>query len=273
MNDCKEVKEISGYIREWILKQPAVKEESLTDYLLFQMSEKVPRIRYKAFSRQEEARTTGADWEWWFVLSNNCAYKLRIQAKKGFPDNYPHIAYSNRYGLQIEKLLKAAISTNSIPFYAFYTSDKGTVMCPRGINDEGVYIAGANKVYNSFIQGGRQKISIQSVLSISNPLSCFFCCPLVERKDVRFSDFFEKYYNEESGEEIRQTLKIEYEKFENKLPTLGLHDSIPSYVSVLLRQENSKRNNIDSWYENEFRNKIEDISALMVYDARNLDIY
>ena len=45
MSDCIEVKKISEYIREWISKQPAVKEESLTDFLLFQLSEKVPRIR------------------------------------------------------------------------------------------------------------------------------------------------------------------------------------------------------------------------------------
>ena len=114
MSDCKEVKKISEHIREWISEQPAVKEESLTDYLLFQMSERVPRIRYKAFSRQVEAKTTGADWEWWFVLSDDCAYKLRVQAKKGFSDNYPHIAHCNRYGLQIEKLLEDAIMQNSL---------------------------------------------------------------------------------------------------------------------------------------------------------------
>lgn len=268
MSDCIEVKKISEYIREWISKQPAVKEESLTDFLLFQLSEKVPRIRYKAFSRQVEAKTTGADWEWWFVLSNNCAYKLRIQAKKGFPDNYPHIAHSNRYGMQIEKLLEDAINTNSIPFYAFYTNEVGKVMCPRGINNEGVYMAGANKVYISFIQGARQKISTQSILSISNPLSCFFCCPLVEEADFRFSDFIEKYYNEENRESIQQALNIEYEKFENKLSTLGLHKSIPNYVSALMRQNN----NIDSWYEDEFRNTIKDIDAIVVYDLRNRNI-
>ena len=269
MSDCKEVKKISEYIRDWISKQPAVKEESLTDYLLFQLSEKVSRIRYKAFTRQEEAKTTGADWEWWIILSNNCAYKLRVQAKKGFPDNYPHIAHSNKYGLQIEKLLEDAINTNSMPLYAFYTNGIGQVMCPLGINDEGVYMAGANKVYSSFIQGIRQKISIQSVLSISNPLSCFFCCPLVEEKGVRFSDFFEKYYDAESREEIQRTLNLEYEELNGKPTMLGLHKSIPNYVSILIDQENNKENNIDSWYESEFRNKIKDISALIIYDARN----
>jgi len=269
MNDCKEVKGISESIREWISKQPAVKEETLTDYLLFQMSERVPRIRYKAFSRQEEAKTTGADWEWWFVLSDHSAYKLRMQAKKGFPDNYPHIAHSNRYGLQIEKLFEDAISTNSIPFYAFYTSEKGKVMCQRGINDEGVYIAGANKVYRSFIQGTRQKISIQSVLSISNPLSCFFCCPLVEEMGGHFSGFLGKYYNEESREGIQQTRNIEYEDIENKLSALGLHNSIPTYVSVLMKQRNNEADDIDRWYENEFRYALKDINAILVYDARN----
>lgn len=90
------------------------------------------------------------------------------------PDNYPRIAHSNKYGLQIEKLLEDAIRTNSIPLYAFYTNEKGQVMCAKAINDEGVYIAGANKVYNSFIKGIRQKVSQQSILSICNPLSCFF---------------------------------------------------------------------------------------------------
>ena len=272
MNDCQEVKKISEYIRKWISKKPEVKEESLTDYLLFQLEEKVPRIRCKTFTRHEEAKTTGADWEWWIILSNNCAYKLRVQAKKGFTDNYPHIAHSNRYGLQIEKLLEDAINTNSIPFYAFYTNGIGQVMCPHGINDEGVYMAGANKVYNSFIQVIRQKISIPSVLSISNPLSCFFCCPLVEGKGFRFSDFFEKYYGEESRKKIQQTLNLEYEGFNISPTMLGLHKSIPNYVSVLIDQEDNKENNIDSWYESEFRNKIKDISAIMIYDARNKEI-
>ena len=272
MTDCKKVKKISKYIRYWISKQPEVKEESLTDYLLFQMSEKVPRIRYKAFSRHAEAKTTGADWEWWFVLSSTCAYKFRVQAKKGFTDNYPHIVHSNKYGLQIEKLLKDAIRTNSIPLYAFYTKEMGTVMCTRGINDEGVYIAGANKVYRSFIRGGKKKVSIQDVLSIANPLSCFFCCPLMEITDIRFSNFLEYYYNEESREAIQQALKIENDKETTPgITTLGLHERIPRYVSILMAQKNTEQNDIDSWYENEFSNRIKGINAIMVYDIRDTE--
>ena len=273
MNDYNEVKKISLYLREWISKQPAVKEESLTDYLLFQISEQVPKVYYKAFTRHEEAKTTGADWEWWVVFANNCAYKFRIQAKKGFPDNYPHIAHSNKYGLQIETLLKDAITTNSIPFYAFYTNETGMVMCGRGINDEGVYFAGANKVYSSFIQGPREKVTIQSVLAISNPLSCFFGCPLVFESDDTFSNFIENYYDDESKVSIRKALNIEHEENSNEQMELGLHNTIPSYVSVLLQQGNNTESNIDSWYENEYRNSIEDLSAIMVYDARKIERY
>jgi len=51
-------------------KQPEVKEESLTDWLLFDVSQKISRITYKSFPRHEEARRTGADWEWWFLFSS-----------------------------------------------------------------------------------------------------------------------------------------------------------------------------------------------------------
>lgn len=196
-------------------------------------------------------------------MSDGCAYKLRVQAKKCRRDNYPNIAYSNRYGLQIEKLLEDALNENSIPFYAFYTNVTENVMCSLGINDEGIYIAGANKVYNSFIQGARRKISIQYVLSISNPLSCFFCCPFLERKYTNIFDFFEKYYNEERRENIQKSLNIKNKSFKDSSP-LGLHKSIPLYVLSLIKE----RNNIGSWYEDEFRKEIKDINAIMVYDAR-----
>jgi hypothetical protein len=99
----------------------------------------------------------------------------------------------------------------------------------------------------------------------------FFCCPFVEGKNFHLSDFFERYYREESRESIQQTLGVEDEKSLNKPPTLGFHESIPNYVSTLMGQENSKVN-IDSWDDDEFRNHTKDICAIMVYDARNKDL-
>ena len=117
-NDCILLKESSVYIRNWIDKQSNVKEESLTDWLLFEVSNKIKRITYKAFSRNEEAKITGADWEWWFLFKSN-SYKFRVQAKKikTNGDNYSSIAFSNKYGFQINKLISDSIDNNSILIY------------------------------------------------------------------------------------------------------------------------------------------------------------
>ncbi len=54
----------------WMQKQPNVKEESLTDWMLYNVSEKCKYFYYKTFSKNEEAYN-GADWEWWVLTENN----------------------------------------------------------------------------------------------------------------------------------------------------------------------------------------------------------
>ncbi len=68
---CKQLHQSSGFVRKWIAKQPAVKEESLTDWLLFDVSTRLPNVLYHAFTRHEEARHTGADWEWWLLFPHH----------------------------------------------------------------------------------------------------------------------------------------------------------------------------------------------------------
>ena len=79
--DADKLRGSSLYVRKWLVRQPSVKEESITDWLLFDISENIKSVYYQAFTRHEEARKTGADWEWWFVF-RDFAMKLRIQAKK-----------------------------------------------------------------------------------------------------------------------------------------------------------------------------------------------
>ena len=64
---CKVMSELSSMARVWITRQEAVGEESLTDWLLFSASERLARMRYIKFNRMQEARDSGADWEWGFV--------------------------------------------------------------------------------------------------------------------------------------------------------------------------------------------------------------
>ena len=117
---CKEFIDKSKYVYNWMKKQPSVGEESITDWLLFALSESLTSLKYKTFSRHKEARETGADWEWWFV-DDKKALCSRIQAKKLFAskDNYNSLAYTNKYGLQIEKLIDNAKTKNALLFIHF----------------------------------------------------------------------------------------------------------------------------------------------------------
>lgn len=121
-SECDILIEAAEYLGRWLTLQPAVKEESLTDWLLFDVSSKTPRIRYATFTRHQEARKTGADWEWWFLYPS-ASFRWRIQAKKSDPvgDNYPALVYTNRYGLQIDKLIADAKTVNAVPAYVFFT--------------------------------------------------------------------------------------------------------------------------------------------------------
>ena len=158
INDYKHLYRSSQFIGHWIRRQPYVREESLTDWLLFDMSENIKGAYYISFPRQEEACRSRADWEWWFLFSGYC-FAARMQAKKLYPayDNYPGIAQTNMYGLQIEKLLHEAAQDNFMPFYAFYTDQSTQVMCPNQRNDEGVFIAGGQKICGAFMSGTQGK--------------------------------------------------------------------------------------------------------------------
>lgn len=263
-SDCRKLKESSVYIKNWIQKQPSVKEESLTDWLLFDVSEKIEGIAYRDFTRHEEARETGADWEWWFVF-NKYSIKMRIQAKKikENDDNYPGIAHTNQYGLQIEKLLKDAKGSNSIPLYAFYTRLKENVMCKRAINDEGVYLAEANKIFKDFIENGKQHISPPDIMKLTIPLSCFLCCDLIYEgnNEKGFQRFFSHYFYSivtQNGEDSKNSFVMNED-----MP--GLYSEPPNYVSSFIKLS---RNNLLNEWESQYYRQLEGINALLVYDAR-----
>lgn len=77
-SECRVFISASLCLSEWITAQPFVKEESLTDWLLYRLSKNLPSLKYKEFNRHEEART-GADWEWW-LIGNSESLCLRVQA-------------------------------------------------------------------------------------------------------------------------------------------------------------------------------------------------
>ena len=261
---CTEFKDSSEYIHNWLSKQPSVGEESITDWILFTLAESLPKLKYKKFTRHQEARTTGADWEWW-IVDNNSAISMRIQAKKIIfgKDNYAGLAYTNKYGLQIEKLIKDAKRKNFIPFYALYSAPKTTqkVICGGQLDlaeQQGVFISSAQLLFNKYIKNGKIKVEADDILSVSNPLHCLACCSMHSISSnpttSSFYDYIEHYYGE-SLREINSNSKY-----------LGRHDNAPSYVTSLLETEDSE---IPDLWEKEFQHQLEGFNSLVILDLRD----
>jgi hypothetical protein len=261
---CDDFRRASEYVFNWIKGQPSVGEESITDWLLYNLSLKVPTLKYKKFTRHEEAKKTGADWEWWFV-DNYRALSLRVQAKRIMKDkdNYDGLAHTNRHGLQIEKLLDDARRKNSLPFYSLYHSPDGIprVLC-GGMRDagqgQGVFLAGAVNLYNAYIVGGRSRVEAEDLLSRSNPLHCLVCCQKVGPGMPAGVEYIYSYLRDYYGENI--------EKLNSNIDSPGLHKEAPAYVLSLLKLEEAE---IPDWWEKEFSHQIESINSLLIVDLRN----
>ena len=256
-------KHSSRYIREWLVAQPSVKEESLTDWLLFNLSKGDPSVVYRAFTRHQEARITGADWEWWFVFPKE-SYLFRVQAKKASPssDNYPDLARSNQYGLQVDKLLNAAETANAIPLYALYSAAQHPTRCRAGSSTgDGVFMAGGNDVNKQFIRPERRYVSDADLLSCTVPLTCFSGCPLLHRGRHHMVTFLDEYFSEEmqSSEEAMS------ESMSSNTSRPGVHAQLPGYVSSLLEL----RGDMPDWWEGEFRFSLPDVDAILVHDFRD----
>lgn len=259
--DCEQVRHCSLYVRQWIEKQPEVKEESLTDWLLFEFSQRIPRIRYKSFSRHEESRVTGADWHWWFVF-DRFSFQIRVQAKrlKASGNCRPAILYPRGSCGQITKLLDDAKANNYLPLYAFYSPGAPSVMCGRKLTDEGVYLAGAMSVFGTSVTATSTPLKSASLLAISNPLSCLICCPYTSGPEGLLA-YITAYY----GSEIPPPPEGDPRDGENGPPRIpGYHAEAPAYVHRLLDREDSPE-----YWEGK-QEALGDIGALVVYDGRGL---
>ncbi|MBL1321048.1 MAG: hypothetical protein COA63_008325 [Methylophaga sp.] len=260
---CAEFKNSSEYIHNWLSKQSSVGEESITDWILFTLSQSLPQLKYKKFTRHQEARTTGADWEWW-IVDKNSAISMRIQAKKiiAGKDNYAGLAHTNKYGLQIEKLIEDAKLKKFIPFYALYSAPKTDqkVICGGQLDSakqQGVFIASAQLLYDKYIKNGKVKVEANDVLSQSNPLHCMACCSMLSHGRIPSTSSFYQYIENYYGESLRE--------INSNIQDLGRHDNAPSYVTSLLDAEDAE---IPDWWEKEFQHQIEGFNSLMILDLR-----
>jgi hypothetical protein len=261
---CTECVRVASRVAHWIGRQPTVGEESITDWLLFELSERLSWVRYKKFTRYAESRESGADWEWWFV-SRRRTLGLRVQAKKvtAGSDHYQGLAHTSRTGLQIELLIDAARRDNLLASYALYhcPASSPTVRCggQKGAGkDEGVFFADAGSLYTRFLKAGRAKVEADALIAQSNPLSCLFCCPMTTEHgndpvDGVYHQIFAYF-----AEGIRETANSNVDR-------PGIVERPPQYVQTLLEQE---RGVVPPWWEGEFAASLRETNALLVFDLR-----
>jgi hypothetical protein len=225
---CNIAREANNYAEGWLRRQPAVKEESITDWLLDFFQQKTPNIRYYEFSRFEEAKFSGADWDWWFLLRNGC-FKMRVQAKKlrMGKDHYSGLARSNQTGYQIDLLLDSSAQHNFYPLYSLYAKTEGTERC-GGLNGHVVLsICSAQEIYDLVFGSARRRIESQDILALSIPLECLFCCPLVRNHPSDGpQDLFSHYFKAPRGRKEKADVEdVDSER--------GYEESIPKIISKL----------------------------------------
>jgi hypothetical protein len=246
------LEKISQKIQKWIRKQENVKEESITDWLLYQMGERISNITSLTFSHHEEARVTGADWEWWFIYPHR-NYKFRVQAKRIIPTRSIYQALNYKKGEQIELLIKDALKNNSIPLYALYTNSVSKSRCPKDIKNEGVYLAGALELKENIIDTEKKRVTFNELFERSIPLSCILCCELIPKN---IESFLKKYFLANARTEII------YKKDSH----LGEHKTLPMYIKAII---NSTDEISAEYIQQQYSNEVNGISAITIIDFSN----
>ncbi len=253
---CQEFNGTSEYIFKWYTIQTKVKEESLTDWLLYNLSLKLPIFKYQPFTRYQENKITGADFEFW-ILGREKNFAMRIQAKKLNKDirynHYGAVAYPEKTKKQINLLISSSISSSSggltfRPFYLFYNNGFNKSQCQR-INS-GMLITDAKEIVSKYLTGKRIKILRKNILNISIPFECLFCCPLSD-------------YNSSTLDGIRNILSS-YFPSDNETNNLGFNQDIPNYIQDLVNPEITE----DFWIENYQNELIDTVDCVAVLDLR-----
>lgn len=265
----------SREIYGWLNKQPNVKEESLTDWLLYYTLEHCPALYYQEFTRRKEANN-GADWEWWLLTQGYGkeynAYRFLVQAKKLLADggdNYPLLSYGNINGYQIDLLMETAKYKNAFPLYLYYST--ASVNIEKQIDEfryidrsiiywcdnceNGCYLSPALKVYEELYKYPRHKLQDTDILNKALKLSLL---------DLLFREDIENVLDRFNREHILSNR----DKILNYQGVYGIkhfRSGIPDYLKMFV----DRRGKNIGWLQTEMR--IDDIDGIAVLDFRNID--
>lgn len=257
----------SAEVKSWISDQPRVKEESITDWMLWNIDRKCDYIKYFEFTRGEESNS-GADWVWCFHVGR-FYFLFLVQAKKlkteAF-ENHKALNYRNANGRQIEILRNYANDHRMLAVYTFYTNLRSTTECCSPKQKEGVFLSSADKLLrlDNEYSTLHQTTTVAGILGLSIGLSCLEGCPRFTRDDdpVRgFESFIEACFQD--GEQ----------QINNRF----MEDNLPEYIRSLVvlptncfRIEKKQRVYLSEEYEEKFKGDIENIQGLLYIDLNDI---
>ena len=281
--------EITKILHDWMLQQPNVKEESITDWLLFMLSQRCKRIKHHAFSRHEESRN-GADWEWW-ILTKRYAYRFRVQAKrlKTEGDNYASIGYSNNNGMQIELFMNSAKEDFAYPLYMLYSTDMHDgSKASENLSDPtickmidwcrtcvcGGFLSSAPMVYDKIFSNARSYTSAEYLLSISIKMSSLDIVlassneqDLDENIDYELGRLNKHYLHQIQHENnsYRGDHGFRYD-YNDNLTNRGGH-SVPRWV-LCIAGDGWNGVRLPEWFESEYKEQLPHVLGAAVIDLR-----
>jgi Ni/Co efflux regulator RcnB len=204
MNICAANHALSVEVLKFLENVGDVKEESITDYLVWKWRELDRRfnfVRVTPFNHHEENTHTGADFdlELWFVGSN-FNVSLAVQSKKVVKqhDSYVRgLRYPKGTKTQMKTLLDYAKRNSRLPCYFLYTIPEATTfpMCmlkhcfSPHLGNGAVFIADA-LVMEEYADGKHgRSVSRDQLIGNSIPFHCMFCCPCAGN-----AGWFQRYF-------------------------------------------------------------------------------
>ncbi|BCV52918.1 DUF6615 family protein [Shewanella algae] len=195
MNICDIHKNINIDVCEFLKNVPSVKEESITDYLVWQWNKANLQIKHfdvATFTRDWESRVTGSDFELdiWFMTKSG-GKVLSVQAKKLTKQKGGYalaLRYKNNNKNQMDTLKQHAILNNKNACYAFYTVPDTSSKCKVSsldISEFGVFIGNLTDIEpftdKQIVQKKsgsaqvNQTVTKDMILEKTYPLHALFC--------------------------------------------------------------------------------------------------
>lgn len=188
--------ECSAEIKRMIISNPDVNAETLTGWLLQNLQEKTSKVKYKQFTQSTGGQPEIADWEWWFVFSDQASFTVRIQAIKLDPssDNDPNLMSDLDGQLQMEQQVERNVKDGFAPMYVIYsTNDHNSSICKNGKTNDGIFWVEADKFRKEFFSNGQRSLSSTDILTFSNPVSCILCCPGIYGEGIDIEQGFRQH--------------------------------------------------------------------------------